>query len=150
MGQFTSLLRVALMFTVIVLHIIAQQEEGGHTPAPDRPGGDRDHSCPPNPKRAGDGTIGKDAADQARDMDVNSDGRADYFMGEYKFIEGDRDLLVVRVWCINHEPTQDVPATPENEEAYNDFFTFEILTSLRDVEIGEFVETVRVMATSPT
>jgi hypothetical protein len=112
---------------------------GGFTPPPDRngpaPGLGDNVNCPPGP----DASTKGDPDAGLGDSDVNGDGSLDYFMGEYKFIEGDKDLLV-RKWCINLEA---------DEGNFNDFFTFELITSLREPG-GEFEETVRVEPGAPT
>lgn len=138
-----------LVVTLAVIHSLAflvlpttdsyAQQEGGYTPAPDRPGGDRDNWCPPNGKFNQTGPPTRDEPNDPRDKDVdNADGDndpatgKDYYMGEYKFVEGDNDLIV-RIWCIR---------TPLGE-VFTDYFTHEIITSFR----GE--ETVRVAPGAP-
>lgn len=94
---------------------------GGRTPPPNRDGtkpGDNT-SCPPGPdartKGVPDPALG--------DKDVDGDGRLDYFMGEWKFVDGDADLTV-RQWCINK-------AAGAN---FNDFFTYELIPSVKGVD----------------
>jgi len=106
----------------------------GHTPPPDRNGaaaglGDNT-SCPPGP----DATTKGAPAATLGDKDVNNDGRDDFFMGEWKFVEGAKDLIV-RQWCINK------PAVGGH---FADFLTFQIITSLNGVE------TERVPPKEPT
>jgi hypothetical protein len=101
--------------------------QGGFTPAPDREG-DNDRNCPPGPGNS------KAEANHPNDKDVNEDGIVDYYMGEYKFIEGRLDLIV-RIWCISLQ---------EEEGSFNDFFTHEIITSL------DGTETPRVTPGAPT
>ncbi len=114
----------------------------GRTPPPDRPG-NNDTACPPGNINA-NGSYTKAQTNDPKDKDVNGDGRSDYFMGEWKFVDGANDLIV-REWCINNPPSrQDDPNTPRDETIYQDFFTQEIITSLNGVE------TLRVAAGTPT
>ena len=62
------------------------------------------------------------------DMDISddtnspsSDGLLDYFMGEWKFVQGSKDLIVQK-WCINKPPNMQLMA-------FVDHFTYRILTS---------------------
>ncbi|KPL23578.1 MAG: hypothetical protein AMJ75_05815 [Phycisphaerae bacterium SM1_79] len=110
--------------------------------APDRNGaaagkGDN-QSCPPGPTSTQKGTPNKDLGDK----DVDKDKDLDYFMGEWKFVKGDKDVIV-RKWCINVPETPDDPNTPQNEHRFNDFYSIEILTSLRDAQ-GNWTETQQV------
>lgn len=98
---------------------------------PDREG-DNDASCPPGP----DGPPRKAALDPALgDKNVGGDAKLDYFMGEWKFDDGTKDLII-RKWCINVDKD---PA----KTFFSDFFSFEVITSLRGVE------TVRKTPNSP-
>lgn len=124
------LLSVLTLGAGLLLSAVAAQGQGV-TPPPDRPG-NNDRACPPGPGNQ------KATPNDPKDKDVNGDKRTDYFMGEWKFIEGDKDL-VVRKWCINK---------PQGTNTFNDFFSFEILTSKRN-EDGGFTETPRVTPGSP-
>lgn len=42
----------------------------------------------------------KEQGGSPQDKDVDNDGKKDYFMGEWKFVKGDRDLTVQQ-WCIS-------------------------------------------------
>lgn len=89
---------------------------------PDREG-NNDASCPPGP----DSPPRKAVPDPALgDKNVGGDAKLDYFMGEWKFDDGTKDLII-RKWCIN--VTKD-PA----KKFFSDFFSFEVITSLRGVE----------------
>ena len=83
-----------------------------------------DDRCPPNQgnhiKVEPDPTLG--------DKDKNGDGDLDYFQGEWKFVDGDTDV-VVRQWCMNGGP----PAPPPHA-AVHDFYAFEITTSTGNTE----------------
>ncbi|GEM_PF-6024637 len=114
--------------------------QGGYTPPPNR--GSSSTTCPPG-NRDATGKFTKAKANDPRDKDVNGDGTADYFMGEWKFVDGDNDLIV-REWCINKAETPDDPTTPQNERRFHDYFTQEIITSLKGVE------TPRISPGSPT
>ena len=59
-----------------------------------------------------------------KDQDKNGDGRVDYFLGEWKFVEGNKDVIV-RKWCLNGGPPNG---------AFHDAFSFEIATSLNGTE----------------
>lgn len=59
----------------------------------------------------------------------DSTGLLDYFMGEWKFVQGSKDLIV-QMWCINR---------PQQPGAYLDHFTYRILTS----EMGVNTEQVK-------
>lgn len=94
---------------------------------PDRVG-DHDADCPPGlwyPVR-------KAPTDNPRDEDVdNHDGDGDkttgkdYFMGEWKFDDGTKDLII-RKWCLSRDIGDDgVP---------NDFFSIQVITSLNGEE----------------
>lgn len=78
-------------------------------------------SCPPGPNAT---TKGVPAAGLG-DKDVDGDGTDDFFMGEWKFVQGNRNL-VVRKWCINK------PAAASG--AFGDFFSTQVLTSLNGVD----------------
>ena len=78
-------------------------------------------TCPPGPVR---GTKG--APDAALgDKDVDGDGTSDFYMGEWKYDDGNKDLII-REWCINR-PVQA-------NGSFGDFFSVEIITSLKGVE----------------
>lgn len=102
----------------------------GFTPAPDR-GVNFSTNCPPNQNGV------KAPPGDARDKDVNDDGTDDYFMGEWKFVEGNKDLIVRR-WCINR---------PMVAGHFDDFFSFEVITSLNGVETND--PTKKVDPTAP-
>ena len=96
--------------------------------APDRDGNGQtdgyEQGCPPvqdNFPAPGSQTK---AAHVAADKDVNNDGRTDFFMGEWEFIKGNKDLKV-RMWCINKA---------ESAGGWGDYFTFEVLTSENGVD----------------
>jgi len=59
-----------------------------------------------------------------KDQDKNGDGRVDYFMGEWKFVEGDTDLII-RKWCLNGGPPNG---------AFHDAYAFELATSTGNQE----------------
>jgi hypothetical protein len=103
-------------------------------PPPDRDGpnppGDNE-SCPPGPDKHTKGIPDRNLGDK----DVNNDDVDDFFMGESKFVLGDKDLIV-RTWAINKDP---LPSG-----AFGDYFSFEILTS----EKGN--ETTAIPAGTPT
>ena len=50
--------------------------------------------------------------------------RVDYFLGEWKFVEGDTDLIV-RKWCMNGGP---------QDRSLHDFYAYEVATSTKDKE----------------
>jgi hypothetical protein len=50
----------------------------------------------------------------------------DYFLGEWKFVEGDTDL-VVRFWCVNGGPRKP-------SGAFGDFYAYELATSTKGTE----------------
>ncbi|MFN0104485.1 MAG: hypothetical protein ACKV2U_20660 [Bryobacteraceae bacterium] len=110
------------------------------TKSPPNRGGSFDAWCPPNGVSA---TGAKTAPDATKgDKDVAGDGKLDYYMGEWKYVERGRNVIV-RKWCINADPTDNGPGkTPRF--TFNDFFSFEIFTS-----IGA-TETQRVAPGSPT
>ena len=97
------------------------------TPPPDRDhdGGPSDDECgcPPlvnGAKAVPDPALGDmDISDDTTSPD--SDGLLDYFMGEWKFVQGSKDLIVQK-WCVNQPPNMQLMA-------YTDHFTFRILTS---------------------
>ena len=94
--------------------------------APDRDGSGkveyRETGCPPT-TAAGDKAVPdvtKGDADVSDDkVSPDSKGVVDYFMGEWKFVKGRKDLIV-QLWCINR---------PGTATAYRDHFTYRILTS---------------------
>jgi len=96
-------------------------------PSPNR-GGAFDTWCPPN----ANGTTGaKSPLDPAKG-DINNAGDQRYFMGESKFDDGTNDIII-RTWCVSSPPTdQGAGSTPRFK--FNDFFTYEILTSVGATE----------------
>jgi hypothetical protein len=116
------------LFSLASINVYADK-----TDAPDRNGADPglgdNNSCPPGPTSARKGT--PDAA--LGDKDADGDGTVDFYMGEWKFDDGIKDLII-RKWCINRIPKAD---------SFGDFFSFEVITSLRGVE------TVRKKPTDP-
>lgn len=95
--------------------------------APDRNGnGTTDHSetyCPP---QSPFGT--KAPTNHPRDANKGGSAATDYFMGEYTFVQGEKDFKVI-VWCI---------ASARAEPPFADYFTFEVQTS----ESGQYTTAV--------
>jgi hypothetical protein len=96
------------------------------TDPPDRngalPGMGDNVSCPPGPDAHTKGVPNAALGDK----NVAGDGKLDYYMGEWKFDDLTKDLII-RKWCINVDKD---PA----KAAYSDFFSFEVITSLGGVE----------------
>jgi hypothetical protein len=100
-----------------------QQVEKSTVDAPDRngpaPGKGLNTGCPPksdaHTKAVPDSTLG--------DADANGDGLVDYFMGEYDFVKGDKDLHV-KCWCLNR------PLQPNGH--WGDYFTKEIVVTQQE------------------
>ena len=108
------------LWLILTLSVTARAQ---FTPAPGR-GVNHNTDCPPNQ----DGT--KVEPSDARDKDVNGDSRKDYFLGEWKFVDGSKDLIVRR-WCINQT------ASTGRDAHFNDFLSFEVITSLNGVETND-------------
>jgi hypothetical protein len=68
-----------------------------------------------------------DAAKGDKDVSGHGDGTLDFFMGEWKFVSGNNDVIV-RLWCINKP--QDTTA-PFN---FHDYFSYQVLTSVGAAE----------------
>lgn len=92
-----------------------------------------DDGCPPlvnGAKATPDPALGdKHVSDDVRFPD--SANLLDYFMGEWKFVQGSKDLIVQK-WCINRPP--DMVAM-----VFRDHYTFRILTS----ENGDNTERIK-------
>jgi len=82
-----------------------------------------DDGCPPlvnGVKATPDPSFGDmDVSDDVKSPD--SDNVLDYFMGEWKFVQGSKDLIVQK-WCINRPADMTFMV-------YRDHFTYRILTS---------------------
>lgn len=108
----------------------------GYIPAPERHGG-FGKACPPYDAKILPGTKRqqrvKQPTDDPHDRNIkpHADGRKDYYRGEWRFLEGQRDFIV-REWCINEDPGTD-PKTGEITH-FNDYIAWQIITSINGVE----------------
>jgi len=133
MGWSAVPVRVCLVCSMVVVFCgPASAQQGGQqgvrvseTKAPDRDGDGivsvEETGCPPlvgGMKATPDPAKG-DADVSAASDPADSAGVLDYFMGEWKFVQGSKDLIVQK-WCINR---------PETPTAFRDHFTYRILTS---------------------
>ena len=116
--------RAVLAFGVSVLVALAAWAQNGvkvtKVDPPDRNGaaaGKGDNTqCPPGPD-----TMTKGMPDPALgDVDKDGDGRRDFYMGEYNFVKGDKDLHVKK-WCLNKAANGD--------GTFGDYFTQEIVVT---------------------
>lgn len=101
----------------------------------------------------------------ALDMDVDGDGKADYFMGQWKFVDpASNNNVVVRKWCMNGGPpgvlgtcaggvnkdkqcssNAGCPASTCKGQRvqFHDFFSFELRTSIKGVENADAAKRIR-------
>ena len=115
----------AVIVTITTLLLLTSCASAGFTEAPDRGGplfGGTKDPCPPQ-KQDSNGKWVKVPPDNSADKNVMShpDGRKDWFEGQWKFQEGDRDLIVTK-WCVNTKTPHD------------DYYTVEIQASTGDTE----------------
>ena len=160
---FLSIILSVIIISSFISPALAQQTGSGatltHKERPDRNGdlpgkGEGVNSCPPYyikvpddpstpdidetekitpPPDPSKGDKNVDDSDNDDDGDETDPEDLDYFMGEYKFVEGDINLII-REWCV------------DSGEPLGWFFTWEVYTSI--LEDGEHVETRKINATA--
>jgi hypothetical protein len=78
-------------------------------------------NCPPNGNR-------RTPPIRPPDQDVDGDGRPDYFMGSWTFVEPHGDGLVITLWCLKRRPATRLVRGRRRFLHYNDQFALQIAT----------------------
>jgi len=80
-----------------------------------------DRNCPPNGPRVA-------SPQTPPDQDVDGDGRPDYFMGSWTFVNDRSYGLVVTLWCLKRRPATRVVNGHRRLRHFNDLFALQLAT----------------------